>query len=98
VLLPGLAQVHVHVDQSRRDDEAGRHLNDARTLHGQVLADAGHEPALDTDVEVTVTAGLGVDHTAAPEHECLSRSFHQLTSSPANRYKTAMRTATPLAT
>jgi hypothetical protein len=68
VLLPRLAQMDVHVDEPRRNDEVGRHVDDARAIHRQVLANRGHLAVLDADVEVSVTPRLRVHHAATLEH------------------------------
>ena len=68
VLLPGLAQVHVHVDESGRHDQRGRHLDDVRAVGGQIAADTRDAIALDQDVKRAVAARHGI-HDA--------RSFQQ---------------------
>jgi hypothetical protein len=49
VLLAGLAQVHVHVDQAGRDQQA-RHVDDLRRAGRQIGADRLDHAALDEDV------------------------------------------------
>ena len=62
VLLPGLAQVHVDVDESWRHDPAARDLEHLGALDRQVLADARDHAVLDQDIELAVPAVGRIDH------------------------------------
>ena len=65
VLLPGLAQVHVHVDEAGTDDQPRRHVDDLGAVRLQVLADVGDAIAVDQDVEDAVPAIGRVDDPPA---------------------------------
>ena len=65
VLLPRLAQVHVHVDESGAHDEAGRQVHDLRAVGAQVRADLGDAIAVDQHVEHAVASIGRVDDPPA---------------------------------
>ena len=95
VLLSRLAQVDVDVDQAGGDDHAGRDLEHLGAVRRQVATDTADGAVLDQDVERAVPAVTGVDHASV-----LQQQFHSppLSSLPASRYNTAIRTATPFDT
>ncbi len=92
VLLAGLAQVHVHVDESGTDDLAGR--VDDLDVGGRL--EAPPEPhdlaVLDQEVLDGVDVVRRIDHAPAPDQEAHAWSPPLR---PASRSKTPMRTATP---
>ena len=51
VLLSRLAQVHVHVDEARADDEPLRDFDHRRAVDRQIAADRGDPVAVDQDVD-----------------------------------------------
>ena len=77
VLLPGLAQVHVHVDEPWRDHQVRRNRHDlGARLRRKVGPDAGDPVAVDQDVEHAVTSIGRVDDPSAlkqPLHVPLRR-------------------------
>ena len=60
VLLSGLAQVHVHVDQTGRDDQSAE-LDHRRAVGGKVGPDARHDAVLDQHVADTVDPVCRID-------------------------------------
>ena len=56
VLLPRLAQVHVHVDETRDRSRAGRNVDDLGAVgeRPQIAADLRDAIAVDQDVEIAV--------------------------------------------
>lgn len=83
VLLPRLAQVHVHVDEARADDEPGRQCHDLTTVgeaHRQVGLDPRDPIAIDEHVERTVETVGRIDDPAS-----LKQPFHVPLRRPAGR-------------
>ncbi len=68
VLLPRLAQVHVHVDQPGHDDQPARHVDDRRAVHRQIAPDAGDAIAVNQQIEHAVTAVGRIDDPRASQH------------------------------
>jgi hypothetical protein len=62
MLLPGLAQVHVNVDEARRDDPAARDLEYLGAIDRKVLPDALDLPVFNQHIEFAVPAVGGIDH------------------------------------
>ena len=69
VLLPRLAQVHVHVDQPGRDDPAVLELEHLGAVGRQILADARDPAVLDQHVERAVPPGGRIDDPAALQQQ-----------------------------
>ena len=65
VLLPGLAQVHVDVDEAGRDDPAALDLEHLGAVDRQVLPDARDRAVLDQHVELAVAPVGRIDDPAA---------------------------------
>ena len=65
VLLSGLPQMHVDVDQPRRDDPAGLHLEHVGAVERQRLPNLRDTAILDEDVERAVAAARGVYDASA---------------------------------
>jgi len=67
VLLPRLAQVHVHVDEAGADHRSCRHGNHLRACRRawRELADAGDAPVFDQHVRHAVETLRGIDHPTA---------------------------------
>ena len=94
VLVAGLAQVHVHVDEPWADDLAAR-VEDLGAGDGPLepRAAAGDQAVLDEQVLLKVGARGGVDDPAVPDKELHGASWDAL--APARRKSAAIRTATP---
>src|SRR5439155_22411547 len=106
VFVPRLPQVHVHVHQARGDDFAA-HVPHVDPVRGpERSAERGDLAVLHEHVARAVEVPAGVDHPAAleeqrPHHSGAAAQLAASPSSgrpPANRYRTAMRTATPFVT
>ncbi len=68
VLLSRLAQVHVHVDEARTDNQAARNLrHDHVAVSWQIPVHACDAIAVDQHVEYAVAAVRGIDDPAAFE-------------------------------
>src|SRR5581483_8953217 len=90
LLVAGLAQVRVEVDEPWGDHAPGCVDH---TVGGEVGPDRG-DSAVVADHDVAAALAGRVDQPAASQHDRHCRS----TPLPSNRYRTAMRTATPLRT
>ncbi len=64
VFLTRLAQVHVNIDQPRRDHPAARDLEHLGAIGWKVLADAPDHTVLDQHIEFAVPAARGIDHSS----------------------------------
>ena len=76
VLLPRLAQVHVHIDEPRANHQTVGHRHDRGSVHRQIDADARDAVAVDQDVAHAVDPVGGIDHASAlkqPLHVPLHR-------------------------
>ena len=105
VLLPGLAQVHVDVDEAGRDDDttpAARRRARHRPAESRPMRAIA--AVFDQHVEPPVAAGdrdRRRGRSCSKQSNCIDSLHSRLVSrlfAPASRYSTAMRTATPLAT
>ena len=65
VLLPWLAQVHVHVDQTRTHHQTGRNLHDGRAIDRQIASDSSDAAVLDEDVVHAINPVRGIDDAPA---------------------------------
>ena len=93
VLLAGLAQVHVQVDEAGSDDESRRVQHGRAVGRFQAGPGFGDAPVAEQQVERRVDAVAGVDQAAAADQD---RCRH---SPPlASRKRTAMRIASPAET
>src|SRR2546426_11522499 len=105
-LVAGLAQVDVHVHQPGGDNLVPHVPNLGAVGRPEAGAKRGDFPVLNEDVRDLVEAPARVDHAAALQEQRLHHSgppdrFAASASSgrpPANRYSTAIRTATPFVT
>ena len=91
VLAARLAQVRVQVDEAGQRDQAGR-VEDGRAGRGQAAADRGDDAAV---------RWMSAGSPPAMEAPLISHSLvHRVSSAapPSIRYRTAIRTVTPLAT
>ena len=86
VFLPGLAQMHVHVDQPRADDQPRWNLDDGRAIDWNVAADPCDTPVFNQHVIGAVDAVAWVDHAAA---------FKQLLHGPLRRRADTARPSAP---
>src|SRR5262249_52084157 len=97
VLVTRLAQVHVHVDESRTHPLAGC-VDFRRALRRrEPAADARDLAVLDQHVLDGIDRPCGIDHPAPTDDEGAHGGAAGLRP-PASKSNTAMRTATPLAT
>src|SRR5690348_16927174 len=86
-----LAQMHVHVDEARSDDTAGRIDHRLAALRFELRGDLNDAPAVNADVACGVERGRRIDDSAAADEQA---RHWPLTS----KSSTAMRTATPWCT
>jgi len=85
----------VHVDEAGADDLARRVEHGRPLRDGELRPEPGDLAVLDEEILNGIDGVRGVEHMAATDHEAHAASALLL---PARSSKTAMRTATPLAT
>ena len=65
VLLAGLAQMHMHIDQARTHHEPTRIQHLARAFSRQLRGDRRNATPVNQHIRLPVTTGIGIEHPAA---------------------------------
>ena len=93
VLPARLPEVHVHIDEARRDHTAAD-VDDLAVLVGGNVSHTHHFPIFDENVRLPVQILGRVHHPASAQQQTHGSS----SPAPNRRYRTAILTASPLVT
>ena len=85
--------MRVHIDESGRDNLAGRVIH-LRPIGAQICADRANHTVLDENVTDFISLCGGIDHPTAFQQQCPHQAFPPIRIN----VKSAMRMATPFFT